>query len=255
MKHTRILIGALALAGAIHAHAQGNLAVGFAAPGQAGFGPMNINGWEFNVTASVDVVALAFYDADQDGLTYEHDVGLYSSAGVLLASATVLPGDPLAGMFRAHAITPLRLDPGTGYCISGTVRTTDPGTLRVSGVTSAPGIQYVRNRYGFNNGAGPTFPSFSLNSTYDAGLFGPNFLIAAAPAPPPQLKVALSATNTVVVSWPAAATGWTLVENTTASSADWVPSARPPVTVGTDSTVVIQLVPPSGALFLRLRKP
>ena len=61
---------------------------------------------------SFTVKYLGFFDYQGDGLTETHDVGIYDPAGNLLASATVLPGDPLIGHFRWVAVSPIVLDPG-----------------------------------------------------------------------------------------------------------------------------------------------
>ena len=71
-------------------------------------------------------------------------------------------------------------------------------------------------------------------------------------APAPQLTLTLTATNTVLLSWPSPATGFVLEQNSTLAGANWVPAPQPVVDDGTTRSVA---VPVSGAnLFFRLRK-
>lgn len=49
-------------------------------------------GYSFNVTSSVTIDGLGVYDAGSDGLNNTHEVGLWDSAGSLLASTSVGPG-------------------------------------------------------------------------------------------------------------------------------------------------------------------
>ena len=77
-------------------------------------------GWEFDVVSTTSVTGLGWYDQGADGLQLAHTVGIWDSIGNLLASAIVGQGttDPLDGLFRTAAITPILLAPGT-YVVGG----------------------------------------------------------------------------------------------------------------------------------------
>ena len=59
-------------------------------------------GWSFNLSQSYIVDALGVYDSRGDGLVDNHDIGLWDSTGILLASVTGVTGDsyPLVVSFR-----------------------------------------------------------------------------------------------------------------------------------------------------------
>lgn len=46
-------------------------------------------GWQFSVNTSVEIAALAAWDADSDGLGYATEVGLFTSTGDLLAQVSI----------------------------------------------------------------------------------------------------------------------------------------------------------------------
>lgn len=65
-----------------------------------------------NNMAPASVNALGFVDVGADGLAGSYSVGLWDSAGTLLASATVTPASPLVGDFRWTPIAPVTLPAG-----------------------------------------------------------------------------------------------------------------------------------------------
>jgi hypothetical protein len=76
-------------------------------------------GWSFTVNSPFTVNALGFYDDGKNGLTQSHDVGLWTSGGTLLASATITNGNALTSFWRFASIAPLALGTGT-YVLAGT---------------------------------------------------------------------------------------------------------------------------------------
>ncbi len=76
-------------------------------------------GWEFTPSQALSVTRLGFYDAGGDGLAQAHDVGLYTGAGALVTSATVLSGtsSTLQGVFRWVDIAPVSLNAGQLYVV------------------------------------------------------------------------------------------------------------------------------------------
>ena len=56
-------------------------------------------GFIFTATQNVALTALGFHDQQLNGLANAHDIGLFSTSGTLLASATIAAGTaaPLIG--------------------------------------------------------------------------------------------------------------------------------------------------------------
>jgi len=76
--------------------------------------------------------------------------------------------------------------------------------------------------------------------------------VYSVPAPP-RLSIELTATNTVVVSWPSPSAGFALQQNTDLSTTNWLPVATTPVVVGGENQVTLPATPPRN--FFRLRTP
>ena len=82
------------------------------------------------------------------------------------------------------------------------------------------------------------------------GLFGVARLLQDAS--PILLRIALTAPNTLVISWPYPSTGWNLQQNSNLTTTDWT---APPETVNNDGTNnFIVVSPASGNLFFRLKQ-
>jgi len=69
----------------------------------------------------------------------------------------------------------------------------------------------------------------------------------------PTLSVELSATNSVVLTWPSPSTGFVLQKNSDVSTTNWTANAAIPSDNGTIKTVVV--APPAGKMFYRLYQP
>jgi len=146
-------------------------------------------GYSFNVVEpnGILVTHLSFFDADSNGLADNHMVGLWDSAGNLLASSAISAGtvDALdaSGKFRARAITPVLLAAGTNYTVGGTFNagSGDLQAINVTGLTMGTGITYGEARVA-NNGLStltmPTTGGFGFN-----GLPGGSFNFQAVPEP------------------------------------------------------------------------
>jgi hypothetical protein len=70
---------------------------------------------------------------------------------------------------------------------------------------------------------------------------------------PPRLAVALTPTNTVVLSWPNPTPGFGLQQNAGFGAANWTTVTNPPVVVG--DTLQVILATPPGDRFYRLAQP
>lgn len=140
----------------------------------------NTSGYAFNVNSTVDVTALGFFDAGQNGLTNSHMVGIFNSMGVLIASAMVPSGvgAMLVDQFRYVGITPTTLLPGQ-YTIGAfyAAGDQDTGLVNATGFTTHPSITFV----GARGIVGPVFTNpTNSNPSFNPGVFGPNFLVAQA---------------------------------------------------------------------------
>ena len=89
------------------------------------------------------------------------------------------------------------------------------------------------------------------NITLDGGFWG---IIAAVQSPgAPALTIQLTATNTVMISWPSPSVGFNLQQNPDLTTPTWV---TPPEGVSNDGTIKFIIVnPPIGNRFYRLSKP
>ena len=86
--------------------------------GSASAGRQGTVGWSFTLLTTMTVDGLGVWDENGDGIQDPQLVGLWSSAGALLSSATVdgsskaTPSASSAGQWLFTAVTPLVLDPG-----------------------------------------------------------------------------------------------------------------------------------------------
>lgn len=78
-------------------------------------------------------------------------------------------------------------------------------------------------------------------------------IIAAVQTPgAPLLTITRTMTNTVVVSWPSTAPGFTLQTNTTLATPNWGNMTASPSDNGTNKFIIVS--PPGGNRFFRLSK-
>ena len=134
-------------------------------------------GFEFSLSTSYDVTALGYWD---DGLGNDHQVGLWTSGGALLASTTVLGTDPITGHFRYHGIGTVTLGPGS-YVLGGEfLGNNDPFPADAQGLTSLPGYTWIGDR---QLAGGLQFPTVFVGGYGDNGILAANMLVVAAPEP------------------------------------------------------------------------
>jgi hypothetical protein len=79
-------------------------------------------GWSFRPLSEMQLTDLGFYDAGGDGLFVSHRVGVWNSAGGLLADVIVPAGTAAAlqGGYRYVSVPALTLLPGETYVIGAT---------------------------------------------------------------------------------------------------------------------------------------
>jgi len=139
--------------------------------------------------------------------------------------------------------------------------------LLAAAVTAAKGQNYSINWYSIDGGGGTsTGGVYTVSGTIgqpDAGLMsGGNYtlqggfwgIIAAIQTPgAPSLRVVLTTTNTVVVSWPNPSTGFNLQQNLDLGTPAWASVTNTPAVVGNELQVIV--APPPGNRFFRLKSP
>jgi hypothetical protein len=136
-------------------------------------------GWGFSLTQGATLTSLGVWDEGGNGLNESHDVGLWTSAGVLLASTTVTNASPIVvasvsglGSWRFQGVSALAL--GVGDYVIGSIAGNDPFRTFVSDIdVFAPLANFDSGRFHFNGGSGVlAFPGSDENS--DFSLFGAN---------------------------------------------------------------------------------
>jgi hypothetical protein len=137
-------------------------------------------GWVFRAGADLRVDAMGFYDAGGDGLSEPHDVGLWSSAGTLLARTTVVDG-PLDGGFRYGAVPAVDLTAQHWYYVGAffTAGGPDPFLFNDVIVERHPLIPQTVAAYGLGS-------NLRLPDTLVVGrplYAGPNLRITPVPEP------------------------------------------------------------------------
>jgi hypothetical protein len=90
-----------------------------------------------------------------------------------------------------------------------------------------------------------------VESIFASGIETPT-AIAFRPAPP-TLSIALSATNTILISWPWPSTGYALKQNPVLGTTNWASNTNPVSVVNATNQVTI--TPAANTLFFQLVNP
>lgn len=171
MKKCLLVLGSLALAAtSAHADTQGVTLAPGGTTTRNGFWTL---GYSFMANVNITATSLSAWDDRGDGfISGPLRVGLWDSAGNLLASTFVDVNDPLSGDgFRSRAIAPVSLTAGSVYVV-GAQNLSDNYYFNTFGnQTVAPEITWISDR--FVSGAGLAFPIFGSGSF--AGFYGGNF--------------------------------------------------------------------------------
>lgn len=146
--------------------------------GLAGLTGKGTAGWSFNVgSTDITVTTLGLFDAGGDGLVEAHEIGIWTNAGVLLASTTIPAGTTgtLNAGYRYVPIPPLVLTSGQSYVIGAFYGVSSADKIIFhSSQTFANLVNYIQSRTDFPQD--PTSLSYpSLYPSGDQGVFGPNF--------------------------------------------------------------------------------
>ncbi len=166
-----------------------------------GFATLNTSatvGWSFQIQGSdLNVDALGIFANAGSALADSHQIGLWTSAGVLVAEATI-PSDTastLVGDYRFVSITPVTLTAGDDYVIGAfypakaSVDTPQEYVIANSGQTYS-GVTFLNS---LQSPLGPSgsFEFPTVNSGVNQGTFGPNFEFSEADATVPEPATAV----------------------------------------------------------------
>lgn len=118
-------------------------------------------------------------------------------------------------------------------------------TIDGGGGTSTGGVYSVSGTIGQPDAGGPmTGGNYSVTGGFWS-------LYAVQTPGAPALRIFLTTTNTAIVAWPAASTGWTLQSNTNPASTNWVNVTNAIAVVASENQVTI--APAAGNRFFRLK--
>jgi hypothetical protein len=136
-------------------------------------------------------------------------------------------GTTAAALVQNYAVDPHTIASGGGASSNGSLAIA--GTIGQPAAGSSRGGRYV----------------------IDGGYWG---FIAAVQAPwAPRLSIRLTATHTIVLSWPSPSTQFILQSSASLSAGNWSPVTSPTIDDGTTRSVVI--TQPGGNQFFRLVRP
>ena len=115
-------------------------------------------GFEFSVSSPVTVTALG-YNYFGVPLNLSHDVGIYTSGGTLLTSATVTNASTVFNGYLYTPVTPIVLGAGD-YVIAGTTLGLNDGWIsQATSSVGASGLAFVDSWYTNGNGGVLSFPT------------------------------------------------------------------------------------------------
>lgn len=156
-------------------------------------------GFAFTAVQSISITALGYHDNLLDGLLDAHDVGLYSSAGTLLASVNVAAGTfgDLVGEYRYASLnSAYALEAGSVYVLAA--HTTAGDGYRYAGTPTVDSAILI----GPSAGSYLYGPSLAFPATAGFGFYGtPNMLFTSAVAVPEPGTYALMLTGLGVMGW------------------------------------------------------
>jgi len=167
----------------------GTLGMDFSGGQQFSVGSFPNVGWQFNVTTTVTLTALGIMDIGPNGLTDQHQVGLWNDGGTLLAQTTITNASTVvasaygSGRWLFNDIAAQILAPGT-YVVGAFYPTTADQVIgSATGFTTVPQITFAASRTSNTN----SFAQPGVYGLVEPGVFGPNFQVSAAVPEPASL--------------------------------------------------------------------
>lgn len=151
--------------------------------------------------------------------------------------------------------------PPANFTIATGVSPADAGTVSGGGVytngasvtlTAIPASGFAFTNWTLGGIAAGTNNPVTFDALADH-VFVANFTAVVVPVLPPRLVMLLTDTNTVIITWPAASTGFVLQENPDLSTTNWLDASNPVSVVGRNNQVVVPLQ--GGSDFFRLKLP
>ena len=119
--------------------AANTVAVDFTSTQNWSFGAGLTIGWGFTVSQPLIVDQLGYYDHEQDGFVFDHEVGLFRVSDMsLLTSGVVTDASTLDGLFRYTNVASVVINPGETYYVAGYDPAFCAGGLNPCGPTPDP---------------------------------------------------------------------------------------------------------------------
>ena len=115
-------------------------------------------GFEFSVSSPVTVTALG-YNYFGVPLNLSHDVGIYTSGGTLLTSATVTNASTVFNGYLYTPVTPIVLGAGDYFIAGTTLGLNDGWIYQATSVVGASGLAFVDSWFTVGNGGVLSFPT------------------------------------------------------------------------------------------------
>lgn len=112
---------------------------------------------------------------------------------------------------------------------------------------------YAGNSFTYSTPMLTGYDTYNISLWMDFALTGLNLLDAGLPPVPPRLQILLASSNSVVLSWPTNAVGFTLEQTPGLTTAGWTGVTALANTVGTNYQWSLPRT--NGACFFRLRHP
>ncbi|HVV00731.1 MAG TPA: hypothetical protein VHH88_05170 [Verrucomicrobiae bacterium] len=144
-----------------------------------------------------------------------------------IAMVAIVMASAISGFSQNYSIDWYTIDGGGG--------TSTGGVYSISGTIGQPDAGHMSGG----------------NYTLDGGFW--SIVAAVQTVGAPVLRVVRTATNTVVIAWPAAATGFSLQQNSLLGTVNWTSVTNVPAVVGTENQIIVS--PPVGNRFFRLQSP
>ena len=147
-------------------------------------------GWFFRPNVHISVTHLGFWDALQDGLAGEHQVGIFRVADQsLMGSVIVQAGtaSQLIGQWRYERLAmKIPLIAGEEYVLGADYNPNPPGPIDnyISGaanIVTAPEFTFLANAVDALPGPGPNPFTYPATRGAATGRFGPNMIFIPAP--------------------------------------------------------------------------